>query len=85
MDCLKVSSKSSPASVAGAIAGMVAGGAMVFIWKYLVAPMGGAWAIYELLPAFLVACLVIVVVSLLTRKPSADMDSEFDRVKAGQV
>lgn len=26
----------------GAIAGMVAGGAMVFIWKYLVAPMGGA-------------------------------------------
>ena len=34
----------------GAIAGMIAGGAMVFIWKYLIAPMGGAWGIYELLP-----------------------------------
>ena len=29
--------------------------------------------------------LVIVVVSLLTQKPNADMDSEFDRVKAGEV
>lgn len=29
----------------GALAGMIAGGAMVFIWKYLIAPMGGAWAI----------------------------------------
>ena len=37
----------------GALAGMLAGGAMVFIWKYLIAPMGGAWAIYELLPASL--------------------------------
>ena len=64
----------------GAIAGMVAGGAMVFIWKYLVAPMGGAWAIYELLPAFLVACLVIVVVSLLTPPPSQEIVEEFEAV-----
>ena len=64
----------------GAIAGMVAGGAMVFIWKYLVAPMGGAWAIYELLPAFLVACLVIVVVSLLTPPPSHEIVEEFEAV-----
>ena len=27
----------------GAIAGMVAGGVMVFVWKYLVRPMGGTW------------------------------------------
>ena len=58
----------------GAIAGMVA------IWKYLVAPMGGAWAIYELLPAFLVACLVIVVVSLLTPPPSQEIVEEFEAV-----
>ena len=70
---------------AGAIAGMVAGGAMVFFWRGVLKPMGGVWGIYELLPAFLFSALVIVVVSLLTRKPSADMDSEFDRVKAGQV
>ena len=80
--CLKVSSKSSPASVAGAIAGMVAGGAMVFIWKYLIAPMGGAWAIYELLPAFLVGLVLMVIVSLCTKAPSKEITDEFDRVKA---
>ena len=69
----------------GALAGMLCGGLMVFVWKYLISPLGGVFSIYELLPAFLVACLVIVVVSLLTRRPSADMDSEFDRIKAGQV
>lgn len=58
---------------------------MVFFWRGVLKPMGGVWGIYELLPAFLFSALVIVVVSLLTRKPSADMDSEFDRVKAGQV
>ena len=58
---------------AGAIAGMIAGGVMVFVWKYLVAPLGGAWSIYELLPAFLVSCLVIVVVSLATAPPAKEI------------
>ena len=65
----------------GALAGMVAGGAMVFIWKYLVAPRGGAWAIYELLPAFIVASLAIVIVSLLTAKPDAQIEKVFDEVR----
>ncbi len=57
----------------GALAGMISGGAMVFIWKYLVRPLGGAWDIYELLPAFfLVSCAAIVLVSLLTKAPSRD-------------
>ena len=64
----------------GALAGMVSGGAMVFIWKYLVRPMGGAWDIYELLPAFTVSCIMIVVVSLLTKAPSKEITEEFDRV-----
>lgn len=66
----------------GAIAGMFAGGAMVFIWKYLIAPMGGMWDIYELMPAFVVACLVIWIVSLLTPAPSKEITDEFDQVKA---
>ncbi|MDY5511274.1 sodium/proline symporter [Dysosmobacter sp.] len=66
----------------GALAGMVAGGAMVFIWKYLIAPRGGAWAIYELLPAFIVASVTIVVVSLLTAKPDAEIEKIFDEVRA---
>ncbi|MGN1030541.1 MAG: sodium/proline symporter PutP [Butyricicoccaceae bacterium] len=64
----------------GALAGMVSGGAMVFIWKYLVRPLGGAWNIYELLPAFLVACAAIVIVSLITPPPSQEICDEFDRV-----
>ena len=62
----------------GALAGMVVGGAMVFIWKYLIAPMGGAWAIYELLPAFLCASVAIVVVSLITPAPRQDVLDAYD-------
>lgn len=65
----------------GALAGMVTGGVMVFIWKFLVAPMGGAWAIYELLPAFLCALVAIVVVSLLTPAPERQVVEVFEEVK----
>ena len=66
----------------GALAGMISGGAMVFIWKYLVRPLGGVWDIYELLPAFLVASALIIIVSLLTKAPEKSVVEEFDRVKA---
>lgn len=65
----------------GALAGMVAGGVMVFVWKYLVRPLGGAWDIYELLPAFIVAALAIVIVSLATKAPSQEICDEFDSIK----
>ncbi len=64
----------------GALAGMISGGAMVFIWKYLVRPIGGAWDIYELLPAFLVACAFIIIVSLLTKAPEQEILNEFDSI-----
>ncbi|MGM9570934.1 MAG: sodium/proline symporter PutP [bacterium] len=64
----------------GALAGMFFGGSMVFVWKYLIRPLGGAWNIYELLPAFIVACLAIVIVSLLTEAPSEEITKEFDMV-----
>ena len=66
----------------GALAGMVTGGVMVFVWKYGIAKLGGAWAIYELLPAFLAACAAIVVVSLLTPPPAREICDEFDAVNA---
>ncbi|HJD96601.1 MAG TPA: hypothetical protein K8W16_03005, partial [Mailhella massiliensis] len=66
----------------GALSGMAAGGVMVFAWKYLIKPMGGVWGIYELLPAFLVACAAIVVVSLLTGEPDKEIQDEFDAVDA---
>lgn len=64
----------------GALAGMVSGGVMVFLWKYLVRPMGGAWNIYELLPAFIVACIAIVAVSLATAPPDEEIVKQFEAI-----
>ena len=64
----------------GAIAGMVAGGIMIFVWKFLVAPLGGAFAIYELLPAFLIALAANVIVSNMTPEPEKTIQMTFDRV-----
>ena len=66
----------------GAIAGLVVGGAMVFIWKFLIKPIGGVWGIYELLPAFICALIAIVVVSLVTAKPEQAVLDEYDEVNA---
>jgi len=63
---------------AGAIAGMVSGGVMVFVWNFWISKLGGVWGIYELLPAFVISSLVIVVVSLCTKKPDAQIETEFD-------
>lgn len=64
----------------GALTGMIGGGAMVFIWKYLISPIGGLLAIYELLPAFIFASILIVVVSLLTPAPEQEIIDEFEKV-----
>ena len=66
----------------GALAGMLTGGVMVFIWKYLIAPMGGAWAIYELLPAFIAACIALVIVSLATAAPEKEIVETYESVCA---
>lgn len=66
----------------GAVCGMVAGGVMVFVWKYLIKPMGGVFGIYELLPAFLVGIGVIFIVSLLTKEPSHEIVEEFEIAKS---
>ena len=65
----------------GALAGMISGGACVFLWKYLVRPIGGVWNIYELLPAFFVSLLFIIVVSLLTEAPDEAQMKEFEAAK----
>lgn len=66
----------------GAISGMAVGGIMVFVWKYLIKPLGGVFGIYELLPAFLMGLITIIVVSLCTKAPSKEITDEFDEVKA---
>ncbi|MCR5716532.1 MAG: sodium/proline symporter [Lachnospiraceae bacterium] len=68
----------------GALAGMIGGGAMVFIWKFLVKPLGGAFAIYELLPAFIFSLILAVVVSLLTKEPEESIIEEFTKAQRGE-
>ena len=67
---------------AGAIAGMIGGGVMVFVWNLLVRPLGGLWDIYELLPAFIFSSICIVVVSLLTKEPGREIQEEFEAVSS---
>ena len=64
----------------GAIAGMIAGGAMVFIWKFAIAKLGGVFAIYELLPAFIIALVVNVVVSLVTAPPEKEIVDVYESI-----
>lgn len=73
------------ANKAGALAGMVTGGVMVFVWKFLVRPLGGVLDIYELLPAFLAALAAAVIVSLLTPAPDQKILEVYDKVDAGKV
>lgn len=77
----------------GAIAGMISGGLVVFIYKWLRDGFvseswlsggfldGTIFDIYELLPAFIVGIATIVIVSLLTKKPENEIADTFDEVK----
>ena len=60
---------------------MAAGGIMVFVWKYLIKPIGGVFGVYELLPAFIVSIAVIIIVSLLTKAPSEQIIEEFEKAR----
>lgn len=70
---------------AGAIAGMLGGGGMVFLWKLVISNLGGVFEIYELLPAFIFSSICIVAVSLLTKSPSKEILDDFEAVRTGNV
>ncbi len=69
---------------AGAIAGMLGGGIMVFVWKLILNPLGGIFGIYELLPAFIFSAVCIIAASLLTAEPSETIQKEFEEVRIGR-
>ncbi|MCF0130855.1 MAG: sodium:proline symporter, partial [Pseudobutyrivibrio sp.] len=58
--------------------GMIGGAATVFIWKFAVRPLGGAFDIYELLPAIIVSVICVIVVSLITPAPDKSIVEEFE-------
>ena len=69
-----------PHHAAGPLLGLICGGVMIFVWKFGIARLGGAFAIYELLPAFIIALIADIVVSLATKEPSPVVTKKFDEV-----
>lgn len=64
----------------GAVCGMVGGGLLSIIWSLWISKLGGIFSVYSILPAFLFASLLIVIVSLLDKEPSKEIQDEFDSV-----
>ena len=66
----------------GILSGMIGGGALIFIWKFGVrTAFANTWLdIYELLPAFLLNVILVIVVSLITKAPESKITDEFDSV-----
>src|SRR3546814_14810934 len=65
-------------TAAGALSGMVAGGATVLLWVYLPHDYKD---VYEIIPGFLLSFLITVLVSLLTKRVSDDINRVFDEVR----
>ena len=73
------------ANLPGAAAGIISGALTVIIWDYIPIvngeTLGTATGLYSLVVGFAVSLVLIVVVSLLTKAPSAEILQEFDDVK----
>lgn len=62
----------------GAVAGVCVGAVGTILFNWLKTHVGGIFAVYELLPAFICAIIAIVIFSLLDKEPSREMQEEFD-------
>ena len=72
----------------GAVAGMVTGFATVILWDYI--PFGGETlyaktGLYSLVLGFALALVVAVIVALITKKPSKEIEDEFDKVNTVEI
>ena len=62
----------------GALIGMITGGGMVFVWNFLEKKIGGIFTLYELLPAFLLSLIMIIIVSKLDKNQKQSVLDDFD-------
>jgi len=51
----------------------------------VISKLGGVFAIYELLPAFIFSSICIVIFSLITKAPSKEIEEDFEAVISGAV
>jgi sodium/proline symporter len=63
----------------GALAGILVGAITVIVWAQLT---GGLFDLYELAPGFLFATIAIIIVSLVDKAPSKEIQEEFDTFKS---
>ena len=73
-------------TMSGALAGMISGGATVIIWKQFLGKTllvgSDGTVLYELIPAFVISIIFIVVVSLISPKPSQKVIDDFEKVNS---
>lgn len=62
----------------GAVAGVFVGALTVIIWKLLKIQVSGIFELYEILPAFVLGMLTIIIVSLKDKAPSNEVLAQFD-------
>ena len=62
----------------GAIAGILAGAVTDVLWLLFLSDLG----IYEIIPGFFVGLIAAIVVTLLSKKPSGEVEALFDRAIA---
>lgn len=74
---------------AGALAGMISGTVTVILWDYIPlindATIGTTTGLYSLAVGFPVALVIMVIVSLITKKPSDEIVKEFESIKNVEV
>jgi sodium/proline symporter len=66
---------------AGALAGMLAGGLTVIVWKQLEGGPLDLFGLYELVPGFLASAAAVVAVSLLGPAPDTRLAAALDGVR----
>ena len=75
-------------NISGAVAGIITGGVSVVLWEMLFSGSGALivnTGIYSLLPAFVLALIAIIVVSLASGKAPENVDELFEKAKASKV
>ncbi|HDI1204956.1 TPA: sodium/solute symporter [Staphylococcus aureus] len=69
---------------AGAVSGMVSGALVVIVWIAWIKPLAHIneiFGLYEIIPGFIVSVIVTYVVSKLTKKPGAFVETDLNKVR----
>ncbi|SOC41982.1 sodium/proline symporter PutP [Ureibacillus acetophenoni] len=66
----------------GALAGMIVGAVVAFVWGSVPAIKNAVFGLYEIVPGFILGLIAAIVVSLITYKPNSEIENEFDETLA---